>query len=846
MSTSTASAENMVGVELKLPQNSDAKLYKKIFSLFQKLNIDTVFLKLYPENFKTFNAFIEPDQKKWNLIYGHTPLLNNIILKDLHKTKQIFQPQLFCRKNYFKQHKSWGYPIFYFTDDESEIYHYSDDISEIKQNFDYPEDIVAIILLRKESGAFISKNIIHMLERTHGNIDVKVKKGFEYKLVIIRKLYLYYENGLNYKLNIHDEYLLKKQSELAAFHIGANHFKGAYLNADDFFSYDGFITSGPEITRNYRRISESQFKQDMALFWNKFGNNSEIQNINYTRMINTYIDGILLPKLYYIHQTPLLRADILNPFFINNLSVLKTIYKIKDEHFIFHKKYFIKALINIKRVSNYKAAHNDFNFTIIFDDLINISHSFFEKKISIDALLAAGVNKILFQYNAEDDADSFILGNIFQKDENIKLYNGWLKYINRLAYYLSKGKPASRILVLYPSLDNDRSDFEKTISILERSCFDYDIMDFSTFIQDEKVIIDLKKLFFNDRSYHTLIISHIHKIPLKALRKIKSFITSGGISIGLGYLPLEIESQEDQGKLKELLKQIWLEESKLTSTNFKKHSSGGIGYFQRDNFRLLPLLSENQDISGNYPLFTNHPNIKITVRDCDDHYLGFITNTAKEPQENIIISSKTSGSVFRVSPQDDLLYALGMTDTTEDRTIINLSLEQNESILLKLEKIKTDLPENAKPCPESNSEFLEISDNGWIIQIGDKQEVVSLGDRSSINPYEWQPLIYQKTIELDNEQLFASKIYIQFTELRDWCTLWVNDQKISAKLYPPWEFEISNFLKIGKNLIRIEIGHTISNYLAMRYGDEKSAIPVAAYGLFGPVKLKFDFLHMQD
>jgi hypothetical protein len=339
-----------------------------------------------------------------------------------------------------------------------------------------------------------------------------------------------------------------------------------------------------------------------------------------------------------------------------------------------------------------------------------------------------------------------------------------------------------------------------------------------------------------------MIIAGINKIPLKALKKINAFVKSGGIAIGLKNLPVAIERQEEQQKLKDLLKSIWLEKSNIPATNFKKHPQGGIGYFQKDIDRLLPLLLEEENIRQHIPVFTSHENIKVTVRDCDDHYLAFITNSSIDQCENIVLTCNSKGPVFHISPEDDLLYPIYSAEFSPSGTTINLTLESSESILLKLEKLPVEtIIEKSTSDENITHEYVDIPTNNWFVRINDTQDIVSLGDRSTVNPYEWQPVVYSKKVSLDKDHLKAAKIFIQFGELRDWCLLYVNDKKVSAKLYPPWEFEITPFVKNGENTINLEIGHSISNYLATRYGNEKSVVPVAAYGLFGPVRLRMEY-----
>ncbi|KAA3611298.1 MAG: hypothetical protein D8M58_15130 [Calditrichaeota bacterium] len=841
MTKNPVETKNIVGININIPQTADFENYKQLFSFFQLLNIHHYFIKLNPASFKPFSDFIKKLQPRAYLYYAHTPILNNIILKDLYKSQQIFQPQLFCRKNYFKQHNSWGYPIFHFTDDKPEVYSYPANVKTISQKLKSPEDIVALILLRPDNESYNVKNLLQQMDKQQGLIKIKVKPGFRYELVVIRKLFLYLENGLQYKINIHDDFLLKSQFQISGDQIDTQIFDGAFLDADDFFSLNGFVTSGPEITRNYSRISGKKFKPDLAIFWHKYGNNSDVQNINISRMVNTYVDGILLPKLNYVHQNTRLKASIENPYFINNLATLKTTFQIDADHFIYNEAYRLKTIINLKRILSYKNAHDEKQLQIIFGDIFNISHNFSTKKHCLDLLLSLGVNRVFFNYDTSIIDNDFISHNILSDVQTQNIYNVWINYINRLSANIQEGKQVAKILLLYPSMDFENSSFYETIKQLEKAPFEYDILDFQTFINDEKCNTDGSKISLFDKTYHTLILSSVSKIPIKALKKIESFTEAGGTTIALKCLPSLIEKQENQSKLKKLLHQIWIEESDLKSTSCKTNLKGGKGIFQEDPSQILPILEEH--VKAKTPIYTNHENVKLYIRDTGNVYTVFVINTINKPLENIILTTFTEGAVFQVSLDDGLLYPFKNVTFNQKSTTINLSLGPTESILLRINSDVSSQPlvkqqkENGIPT----SELIEIDSEDWVINCGDQNETGSLGDRSVHLPYDWHPVIYEKSITLEKGQLQNKSVLLQLGSLQDWCTLYINNKKIGSRLVTPWDFEITNFLLHGSNSLKIEIGHRLSNYLAANIDKKENISPVEKYGLFGPVNLKIEY-----
>jgi len=58
--------------------------------------------------------------------------------------------------------------------------------------------------------------------------------------------------------------------------------------------------------------------------------------------------------------------------------------------------------------------------------------------------------------------------------------------------------------------------------------------------------------------------------------------------------------------------------------------------------------------------------------------------------------------------------------------------------------------------------------------------------------------------------------------------VWINGKHAGAKLWPPYEFDVGELLKTGKNIIKVRVGNLTGNY----YGFFTPS------GLTGPVELK--------
>ena len=96
---------------------------------------------------------------------------------------------------------------------------------------------------------------------------------------------------------------------------------------------------------------------------------------------------------------------------------------------------------------------------------------------------------------------------------------------------------------------------------------------------------------------------------------------------------------------------------------------------------------------------------------------------------------------------------------------------------------------------------------------------------------------YIKTVEVSSEQL-AQQVTLDLGDVRTSAEVTVNGKPLGVRLARPFTFDVSKFLKPGKNEIRVQVLNTLANYMSAqptRYvfdGQTKS-------GLLGPVTLDF-------
>ena len=83
---------------------------------------------------------------------------------------------------------------------------------------------------------------------------------------------------------------------------------------------------------------------------------------------------------------------------------------------------------------------------------------------------------------------------------------------------------------------------------------------------------------------------------------------------------------------------------------------------------------------------------------------------------------------------------------------------------------------------------------------------------------------YNKTIELDQ---YSGRAILDLGRVCHLAQVWVNGRDVGSRLWPPFEFDITDAVRPGQNEVRIRVG----NLTHSNYGQK------AASGLFGPVQI---------
>jgi hypothetical protein len=138
---------------------------------------------------------------------------------------------------------------------------------------------------------------------------------------------------------------------------------------------------------------------------------------------------------------------------------------------------------------------------------------------------------------------------------------------------------------------------------------------------------------------------------------------------------------------------------------------------------------------------------------------------------------------------------------------------------------------------EKRLPILAIDSNKWYLDSDHFKGQVSLGDQSYPFPYKSGKISYHKLIIIKPEYLRKKKLVLDIGKVCDWCSVYINEKFVERRLFSPWIFDITEFVKEGENKITIEISNKLSNRMAATKNSDFKTFTVQEYGLFGPVKI---------
>jgi hypothetical protein len=439
------------------------------------------------------------------------------------------------------------------------------------------------------------------------------------------------------------------------------------------------------------------------------------------------------------------------------------------------------------------------------------------------------------------------------------------KYLQRMSFLMRQGKPANDIAIYLPT-DDAWAGFRLGKVSVDRSMDQLLGPNLIPEILDAGYDFD----FIDDGAiakvgvpYRALILPGVERIPLATLEKLSSYVKNGGVVIATrrlpGLAPGFLDAKNETARIREQVRQLF-------------DASNKNAQFIQDERGLPEALT--QRITPDFAIGTaGAGKIGFIHRKLPDGDLYFVANTSNEPVNTDAIVRIAGAAPQAWNPFTGEISPIAAQPAGQT-TKLRLNLAPYESRVIVFDKATAHY---TVVRWFRGSLALDLS-SGWNVtfpELGETeqmQHLTSWTDNERTRYYSGRA-IYEKSFVLP-EGFSGSREVIDFgpgtpvpppppgpgmralleSPVRECAVVFVNGQRAGSVWHPPYELDVTKFLRAGKNQIRLVVANLAINEMAgrslpdyrllnLRYGERfvpqgyKDLHPLPS-GILGSVTLK--------
>jgi hypothetical protein len=419
------------------------------------------------------------------------------------------------------------------------------------------------------------------------------------------------------------------------------------------------------------------------------------------------------------------------------------------------------------------------------------------------------------------------------------------RYLQRVSFALRQGKPANDVALLLPN-DDIWSTFsvrnDSTNPVTSQAGFNTVGSNFS---MDESLdhslvnaiipqvldsgfnldFIDADAIDTVGIPYAVLILPAIDRIPLTTYQKIEEYARRGGIVIATNSLPATapgvLEAESDGRQIRDISQRLF-------------RASDAVGHFISDQNELGAALASY--LTPDVVLSPRTPRIGFIHRKLLAGDLYFIANTSNQ--------SHHFQATFRHLAKHAEWWDpfTGEISAAENARPVDIDLQPYESRLILFTDSATQV-EKRQPMPRTPSKTIDFAGD-WKVTFGEANQAITMtkvhswSEDPAFRYYSGQ-VSYLRTFDLSAEDLspgsiavldfgqgtpieepnplpeHSMKAYLE-APIREAAEVYVNGERAGFVWHPPYTIDVTRFLTVGTNSLRIMVGNTAINSMAGR------------------------------
>lgn len=442
-------------------------------------------------------------------------------------------------------------------------------------------------------------------------------------------------------------------------------------------------------------------------------------------------------------------------------------------------------------------------------------------------------------------------------------------YLQRVCFLLRQGKPANDVALYLSNSDawaqftaNSNPTLNGALAgLLGKNVFGH-ILDAGfnfDFIDDEA--IDLVGIH-----YSTIVLPGVERIPLPAYRKIREYAHHGGVVIATRptphLAPGLIEGRRDSTQVQAISEEL-----------FEGRNAKGL--FIGDESQLGQTLA--QKLIPDFELNPKAPEIGFVHRKLDAGELYFLANTGNQTHNVDATFRVKEGSPERWDPFTASKSATRWSTTRDGRIVVPLHFEPYESVVLVFSH-SSGARAPARSRASQLTAPIDLSHN-WKVSFTGTDKSFQMDRLQSWTELEGLRFfsgqgVFEKSASVPESMLGTGvKVYLNFgkgvpiearhrqygtqawmeSPVREAAVVYVNGHRAGSVWRPPYELEVTPWLRPGTNAFRVEVGNLAINSMAgeslpdyrllnLRFGKRFEAQDVndlrpLPSGLLGPITL---------
>ena len=398
---------------------------------------------------------------------------------------------------------------------------------------------------------------------------------------------------------------------------------------------------------------------------------------------------------------------------------------------------------------------------------------------------------------------------------------------------LRGGKHIAPVLFLYPAESlwtGDAEPIEDMARILLQSQMDFDFVPYDSII-DNSVTAKGGDLNIGDECYGCFVIPPICVLPLSILQKLHDLASKGCKIVFVNNFPDRSDEISENDEFQNILNKLRL--------------CGPVKAVKQDSLIQHLRDIDIQDISISSPNLNLRYIHRIKGK---NHIFVFFNESLYETINTDVTLYDVFGQPERWEPFNGLMTPLTQYNHDKDKGLqITLTLEPYQSSVVFISEsvimshtTDTNFQSNETVADISGDWRIEVSTPNIYPTFREEKQITGLGDFSDVIPDFAGTVAYEKEVYISNDlNLDFSRFVLDLGEAYEIVSLFVNSHKVADLICPPYRYDITQFIRKGKNYLRVEVTNTLAN--ATKDIDKSfSGSGPFPFGLIGPIKLELN------